>query len=230
MKTRISRFTYALLITPLLCSLAQAQDYAIEMIFFVNKSELSQFAEIAASQEIEVANKGIDFANLEDYEYSEWQPLEIEDYTLLDRAAQLQSSGRYQILKHLAWRQPVVERQDAAPIIIRAGRDYSAAFPERMFRQIEFNDNNFSSNENQAQALHELEGTITVAISRYIHLYTDLVYRLPQASADTLTRDQVLADFGIKSHRRMRSRELHYVDHPFVGILIEATPIEEDES
>ena len=132
------------------------------------------------------------------------------------------------MLKHLAWRQPVVERKDALPIIINAGRDYSSAFPERMFRQVEFNDSNFTTGQDQDNQLHELEGTITIAISRYIHLYTDLVFRMPQLSTESLSRDQVLADFGIKSHRRMRSRELHYVDHPLVGILIEATPIEEE--
>jgi len=30
----------------------------------------------------------------------------------------------------------------------------------------------------------------------------------------------------------MKSRELHYIDHPLIGIIVEATPIEmpEDES
>ena len=30
----------------------------------------------------------------------------------------------------------------------------------------------------------------------------------------------------INSHRRMRSKELHYIDHPLVGILIQINPVE----
>ena len=228
MTTSVLRSILLLLLAQLVFTSAQARDYAIEVIIFANKAELSQSATISASQAIQAANQGINFNNIEEYEDTGWEPLEIEQYQLRDRAIQLERSGRYQVLKHLAWRQPVVERKDALPIIINAGRDYSSAFPERMFRQVEFNDSNFTTGQDQDNQLHELEGTITIAISRYIHLYTDLVFRMPQLSTDSLTRDQVLADFGIKSHRRMRSRELHYVDHPLVGILIEATPIEEE--
>ena len=228
MKTSVLRSILLLLLAQLVFTSAQARDYAIEVIIFANKAELSQSATISASQAIQAANQGINFNNIEEYEDTGWEPLEIEQYQLRDRAIQLERSGRYQVLKHLAWKQPVVERKDALPIIINAGRDYSSAFPERMFRQVEFNDSNFTTGQDQDNQLHELEGTITIAISRYIHLYTDLVFRMPQLSTESLSRDQVLADFGIKSHRRMRSRELHYVDHPLVGILIEATPIEEE--
>ena len=31
----------------------------------------------------------------------------------------------------------------------------------------------------------------------------------------------------MKQSRRMRSKELHYIDHPMLGILVRVTPIEE---
>ena len=32
--------------------------------------------------------------------------------------------------------------------------------------------------------------------------------------------------YTLQSHRRMRSKELHYIDHPLVGILIQINPVE----
>jgi hypothetical protein len=36
-------------------------------------------------------------------------------------------------------------------------------------------------------------------------------------------------EYPIKSHRRMRSRELHYLDHPMVGILVMAMPVKRNK-
>lgn len=57
-----------------------------------------------------------------------------------------------------------------------------------------------------------LSGLIRLSRGRYLHLDTDLVLR-DAASAQP---------YRIKLHRRMRSDELHYVDHPRLGILIRA--------
>lgn len=215
-------------------SAAFAKDYAIEVIIFVNKDGLQQSAEqFNADHIIPAANNGIFLDEVD--EISLWQPIPEQELILNDVANKLKRSGRYRILQHFAWRQPAVERKDAAPIIIKAGRDFSSQFPERAYRHVEFGDTVSSQSGNQVeQQVRELDGTIQVAITRYIHLYSDLVYRLPRSNPtdlqDVLDREMVLVDYSVNSHRRMKSRELHYIDHPIVGILVEATPIEEDEN
>lgn len=57
-----------------------------------------------------------------------------------------------------------------------------------------------------------LSGLVRVSQGRYLHLDTDLLLR------DAMTAQP----YRIKLHRRMRSNELHYVDHPRLGILIRA--------
>lgn len=57
-----------------------------------------------------------------------------------------------------------------------------------------------------------LSGMIRLTRGRYLHLDTDL--RLADASLEFPLRVQL--------RRRMRSGELHYVDHPKLGILIQA--------
>ncbi len=95
--------------------------------------------------------------------------------------------------------------------------------PDRFIRPVEnfqpafvTPDGNLTGSYTQTLA-YPLDGTITVAVSRYLHVYTDLALTKTLAPAD-------MQSFIVKSHRRMRSRELHYIDHPKVGMLILITP------
>ena len=132
------------------CSYAYSKDYAIEIILFANKDGLYQTAEqFSVDQIIPVANDGLRLFSENDginetenvsEDESIWLPLAEEDYILRDVANQLKRSGRYRILKHVAWRQPAVDRDQSQAIQISAGRDFSQLFPERAYRPVEFND------------------------------------------------------------------------------------------
>ena len=102
-----------------------------------------------------------------------------------------------------------------------------------------------------------LDGTLRVHRARYLHVKADLLYYRPldtDASApipsgndadaapvldspDTALIEQLLAEedaaprlFRLTESRRMRSRELHYLDHPLFGMLVEAWPVELPET
>ncbi len=206
---------------------ANDKDYAIEVIIFVNKDGLQHTAEqFSINQFIPVPRDGLQLYSPNNN--TDWQPVSEDEYILNNVAEKLKRSGHYRILKHIAWRQPAVEKDEALPIRIIAGRDFTDLYPERAYRQIEFSDTSNQTNTG-SNKVHELAGTIKVAITRYIHVYSDLVYRLPRTNPsyidDALNREQILVDYAVNSHRRMRSRELHYIDHPIVGIIVEATPI-----
>jgi len=64
-----------------------------------------------------------------------------------------------------------------------------------------------------------LQGLLRLSRGRYLHLDTDLLLR-DAASSQT---------YRIRLHRRMRSGELHYVDHPKLGILVQAERYEAPE-
>jgi hypothetical protein len=96
--------------------------------------------------------------------------------------------------------------------------------------------------EPQIDGLYEVEGKITVSLSRYLHVYTDLVLRKPRNPLDpqlettnldsqplankSLTEARILDNYGLKEHRRMRSETLHYLDSPEFSMLILITPYE----
>jgi len=148
--------------------------------------------------------------------------------TLTNKAVALNKSGRYKVLQHISWLQPGLAKEDAVPILIHAGKDYKNEFKERTYENFNYSDQNSVIN----QPVNEVDGTIKVVLGRYLHVYTDLAYRRPfNISVDSednpLGREHILADFAIKSHRKMRSKELHYIDHPLLGILVEIRPAED---
>ena len=187
---------------------------------------------------------------------------------LLELVTRLINSKRYELLLHAAWRQPGLERERVLPVWIKGGRIYGNEYMS-IDSQIEFIDNmampangdddaepsleideqTLESQELQMlemqtmqahDGLYELEGKITIVLSRYLHTFTDLVLRRPRLTADPTLENaatdaylaahaadtHILNNHHLKEHRRMRSKNLHYIDSPEFGMLILITPYE----
>lgn len=71
-----------------------------------------------------------------------------EEHLLEAEVRQLRRDKRYRVLFHQSWRQPIVEEEKAPALLILGGN--------------EFGDH------------HELEGSLTFSLSRYLHLKTNL--------------------------------------------------------
>jgi hypothetical protein len=220
-----SRYKASILI--LLFSLSShslAKDYIVEMVFFADTRGVSSNYVHVSTQPV---NPDLGDAILlsSGATSSGFIPYPQETFRLKNKAAALSKSGRYQVLKHIAWLQPGLAKEEAIAVRIHAGKDYRNEFKERSFAQADFSDRKLSAN----QPVNELDGTIKVVLGRYLHVYTDLAYRRPfnlsaASTENPLGRDRVLADFAIKTHRKMRSKTLHYIDHPLLGILVEIRP------
>jgi len=188
-----------------------------------------------------------------------------DQYRLTEVANKLVDSSRYELLLHTAWRQPGLEQERALPVWITGGRIYGneytsidsqIEFLESMPKvdsknadgtTYEFDEQTLESIELQLleqqssqrhQGLYELEGKITIGLSRYLHAYTDLVLRRPRLSIDPVTTNSaqnrtlaaysadtlILNNHSLKERRRMRSKNLHYLDSPEFAMLILITP------
>ncbi|HHH38094.1 MAG TPA: hypothetical protein ENK50_00765 [Sedimenticola sp.] len=128
----------------------------------------------------------------------------------LDREARtLKRKGGFQPLIHRAWRQPVLSRKRAHPVHLR-------------------------SRQTTADGTPEMEGLVRVSVARYLHLDLDFLLRRPplpgmeEKAGQTFTPGTV-RDYRFTAHRRMRSGELHYIDHPLMGALVLITPVEQAE-
>ncbi len=106
----------------------------------------------------------------------------------------LSRSRNYRPLLHIAWRQPGFGRASAQPVLIRR--------------------------DGPASAGQEITGTITLSRARYLHLTADLLF----GSGSSPDVAEGAAPVRLLEKRRMRSREIHYLDNPYYGILVLVTP------
>jgi hypothetical protein len=113
-----------------------------------------------------------------------------DDGRVLDGAARrLVRAGGYDVLAHLAWRQPFDEGAPALPVAV------------------EWTD--------PVSGETRLVGTVGVDLRRFLHVEFDLAWQ-------DVGADGTPGWVHVEQSRRMRSGELHYVDHPRVGALVRA--------
>jgi hypothetical protein len=116
----------------------------------------------------------------------------------------LRNSSGYTVLFHRAWRQ--------------VGYDAAHAIPY----PIHFLAENGRDN---------IEGSVTLVRERYLHLDVDLSLMTASRAAPTRFADGMGSTpaFRLREKRRMRSRELHYFDHPRFGMIAMVTPYDAPE-
>ena len=192
-----------------------------------------------------------------------YEIIPIEEMRLIETVLKIVDSTRYSLLAHVAWRQPGVEKDQALPIWIKGGRIFGEEFTSidnqidiELLAKTEYlgseNASDFftiESPETQDSeyesdtSLYELEGKITIGLSRYLHTYADLVLRKPRLTIDPSIEDpgldqsvienlpdtRILNNHSLKERRRMRSNKLHYLDNPEFSMLILITPYEAPE-
>ena len=126
-----------------------------------------------------------------------WLP--AESFHLTAERNALGRSSRYRPLAYLAWRQPVYDRARALPVTLPAPENFNDTY---------------------------VDGTVKVAVERYLHLYLDLQLHLP-ADAVLIENGEVeLPEIRLTEKRRMRSQEIHYFDNPRFGVIAVITPYE----
>jgi hypothetical protein len=136
-------------------------------------------------------------------------PLSPRAWKLTDVGQRLNKSPHYRRLLHQAWRQVAVSPHQAQPVFLHLP----------------------SPENTPSEPLDpQLEGTITLSRGRFLHLALDLLYRQPPKAAvlpkpdpdiEIPTPPLLGKHFRLTESRRIRIRELHYFDHPHVGVLVQ---------
>lgn len=230
--TRTIQLCTALLLA-LAAAGAQAASYAgttfeIEMIVFSRPGGMEQSRETwPAAPRLQYPSRWVDFQTAGDDGEAVLSPAATR---LGNKAAALNRSSSYRVLFHKAWRQ-VLQQKHSAPAVLIDGGDSSGGH-------------------------RQLEGSVTLSVSRYLHLSTDLWFSdfaggdmttggIPLPPRPTLASDEPLDLMTgspapligaqplypqrvtvLRQERRLRSGELHYIDHPLLGVLIEVRTVE----
>ena len=140
----------------------------------------------------------------------------VHTYNLLGRSSlrmenianRLKQSSGYRPLMHIAWRQPGLSKSLSKAVYVHS------ALP---------NSHRSDATAHDGPAGEpQIQGTIRVSRARYLHVDTDLLHsRQVPADADLST-----SRFRMRQTRRMRSEEVHYIDHPLFGVIVLITPHE----
>lgn len=141
-----------------------------------------------------------------------------ENLRLTAEAQHIAADANYELLLHTGWRQPGLPR-DQAPAI----RLYAIDVPSSTAGTPD------PAQETASAALPRLDGTVRLILSRYLHLETDLRYHEPQGTGLLSMFERQSAEaqpYRLSETRRMRSREVHYLDHPMFGVIALVTPYE----
>lgn len=182
-----------------------------------------------------------------------YRRLEAQALQLTPVHRSLERAAHMQPILHAGWRQPVASEQNARPIRIRGGRTYfvshldpdpgapSSVTVDRprpappWARPTAWSQSLWQPGVERVPAI---EGTIVLSRARYLHIETDLVYTRPMPASIRDARPPLVLVNGrrawrgellrvrLRAHRRMRSDELHYIDHPGFGVLVRLTPYE----
>ena len=186
------------------CQLLQAEtktEYAIDFVVFEDNE-----ARYAGSELWPDSTQALDTTSKRNTRTKGIRSIKTADYDLLDNEVKrLLNSSRYKVLARKSWLQPGLDKLKAVDVEI--------------------------SPDAQSGSTGNISGSIKIVLERYLHIYTDLVYRKPLQVPATTTgfnpgAYQQDAAYPVREHRRMRSKELHYIDHPLVGMLVKIVPVE----
>jgi len=198
-------------------SAARATDYIIELVLFEHRVDDDGsagslwFPKVGpslrlGSEKAEAAG----FTNVD------------TDLTLTANAQSMANSGRYRVLRHLAWQQEGLAEADAVAIRVNLGSAFDIYLPDDLSPYEQFIP---ASGEPRPERQREartttVNGTIKVRLGRFLHLEALLVH----------TDTESGKSYRLSESRKMRSRELHYIDNPRFGLLTRIVPVEETDS
>jgi len=130
----------------------------------------------------------------------------------------MQRSSRYDVIYANAWRLPDLPKRRAPPVRIKAGKRYNpdggpaAPFLGEIAGQLSGMSD---------EALYEIDGRIKISLSKFLDVDADLLYRrnvnLPDAQGLPVNE---FREFRLTEFRRMKSKTIHYLDHPMFGVVI----------
>jgi len=165
------------------------------------------------------------------YYYSK---IPAESFRLSEKVNKLIASKKFKVIYHSAWIQPGLDKENAEFIHIQSINNNSTVPVIDALTNI--NDNFSSANPSIIQSTDNkaqqplLDGVVKVELGRYLHIYFDLKYQrnlAPQQGVIESSKNyKDIKFYPVQTHRRMRSKEVHYIDHPLIGILVLATPFE----
>lgn len=214
--------------------------YQVEMIVFTRKDEAGQ-EHWPRNIKLRYPGNWVELKNPDsgiDFNKDQFYVLPATERTLNSQAQKIQRSGRNEVLFHNAWRQIITNKNNAKAIIITGGQSLgkhqslagSIRLSVATYLELQTNlwyaefENNIGQDINQQWPeipmppnKSEMELEQALANDRAQQIGTN---GSTASGNNFVTRNIIL----LQQERDMRSSEIHYIDHPVVGIIIQIKP------
>jgi hypothetical protein len=159
--------------------------------------------------------------------------LSRRSFRLKEQAKKISESDSRRILLHTGWRQPGMAKDVALTVKLNKKIPTQSSAKMTEFNEVQQEYTPAPSPWATKEA-GVLEGKVKVILARYLHVDVDMIFQAEALQAsDIYTIDDSINEeikpvvYRLKqSRRRMRSRELHYIDNPVLGMLVLITPYE----
>ena len=218
--------------------------YDVEIVVIENQSEDAKKSE---HWPLEVTiKKPVNSVTLGEPPLVEWLPLDVdlaesfkiltpEDYQLTAEVDKISASRSQRVIFHTAWRQPGLDKKIAMPVYFKYEVTDTPLIPKIADMPLIHTEITDAYKPDDMPVPAVLEGIFRVTLSRYLHLESELSYRIPPiviTETETEFTDEIMPDEAEKQgviylkqkRNRIRSNELHYIDHPVISLLVKMTP------
>lgn len=235
----------------LLANISFAEDmryYDVEIVIIENLSKESKNSENWPLQVNLVQPENT--VQLGQPALSEWLPKDVDlkssykllranTYQLTGEVEKISKSTTQRVIFHTAWRQPGLDKKQALPIYFKREVPAAPVIEDQNSSEQTGEDDNLTAKSTPSI----LEGILRVTLARYLHLEAELVLqdKLPEvedsenpfAVLDNQSERNDIEKQGVihlkQKRNRIRSNELHYLDHPTLSILVHITQYKNPE-
>lgn len=166
--------------------------------------------------------------------------LDISQAQLQDAANKIKNAGRHRLLSHQVWLQKLTDKENALPIAVQAGRqvdgfyEVSGSITLYKSRYLHLESNLWRSlfTNNPDEAANITLPFIDPSLNALAAEQEDKDHVSDQQAEShelELPEQQPLVKIvsSLQHKRRMRSKEVHFLDHPLFGVIIQLTPYSE---
>jgi len=215
--------------------------YDIELVVFESLEETTDSNEIwPTAKQLEMPENaailGRKFEGKVPPEYNSsllFNTLSVKDYQLKEEAENIKASEQHRLLLHTGWRQPGLPRKAAVTVYFNHAVSEDDGNTDTPVEP-EITETIPEADSPTPETVANLEGLITIVLSRYLHLDAEMLYKKEANTGMVDMFDSSFLEdrrekesvFYLKQNRRMRSKETHYIDHPKFSMLVRITPYE----
>jgi hypothetical protein len=238
------RFCISLLVSTLILSspTTYAESwYKIEVVVFANQNNSNLKDEFWPEvSEIPRPSNAIAL-KARNAEGNAYKKLTGDELSLHSEKKRLSNSGAYRVLFHEGWMQPVRHTQNPRPIRITGGNILDNGMYELdghiavgRGTYLHFRPNLFLSKQltaDQTAMLKQASSNPPINETEE-NSAASLLTMQASSDAESSLDQNILMDIpeiltvNLDQARRMKSKELHFIDHPLMGILVEIKPVD----